>query len=281
MKKLLHWEKANKLAIIFGIIGGLYLIFQSVNYIISDKLVFESEILINDFYYPKNNAKYSFYEQAEHIVPSTFTKYDVSRNIADSLTKKLKWNEHNWFSIRDNIEKALPNELNQRFLVDKIDSLILKETYPMRKTSCFIETFINNNGDKIAKELRFELPANGYYELYLNKSLINKGDFRDHIFIGELRPENIAMLRIWSFEHLSDYYINYTKQIKYTFDNGYIIPTILTSIRTSGFLYWIYKNPIWAIYFLIFLPLYLTFMIVINLKSNKNDNKKIEKQPIT
>lgn len=281
MKKIIHWKRANKLAIVFGIIGGLYLIYQLVLFIASDKLNFNSEITINDFNYPHNNSKYSFYKQARNIISSNFEIYDLSRNITDTLYKNLDLSEFHWFTIRNSIENAIPKEIDRSYLIDKIDSLILEETYPMRETSCYVESFIKNEGDRIAKELRFELPANGFYELYINESFVNSGNFQDHIFIDELRPENIASLRIWSFKHLSDYYIFYTKQIKYTFDNGFIVPTILVPIRTEGFFYWIYKNPIWAFYFLLWLPLYITFVVARNWKKKDRSSEPTEDKKTT
>jgi hypothetical protein len=45
--------------------------------------------------------------------------------------------------------------------------------------------------------------------------------------IGELRPENRILLKIWSFDNVSEYDLDYSKELKYTFDNGFIIPTYL------------------------------------------------------
>jgi len=279
---IFKWEHANKLAIIFGIIGGFYLILQLSSYLFSEKIKFDSEILINDYVvaYQKNKPRY--WEELRDIIPSGFGSYYLSKGITDSLRNNLDFSNKQISNIREIIEKAIPKELDQKYLIDRIDSLIIKETYPARETNSYISTFIKNDGDKIAKELRFEVPSNGYYELFINDELIKNGDFSSNIYIGELRPENIATIKIWAFKYISDYYVS-NKVIKYTFDGGIVVPTILRSLKSKGIFYWIYKNPIWALYFLIWLPIYLTFIITKKLlnsgrESDMPDEK--QKQPI-
>lgn len=276
MKKIIQWKNANKLAIIFSIIGGVYLIYLLINLITSEKYMFDSAITINKFNHPNINDKYSFRKQARDIIPSNFNSFDLSRNITDTLYKTLGLSELNWFTINENIEKAIPKELDRTFLVDKIDSLILDETYPLRETSCYIESLLKNKGDKIVKELRFELPSKGYFELYINENFVSSGNYQNHIFIDELRPENSALLRIWSFEHLSEYYLVYTNQIKYTFDNGHIVPTMFVPIRLKGFFYWIYKKPFWASYLLLWLPIVFTYLLARNWRSNNRESEQNE-----
>lgn len=247
------------------------------------KKKFDSEILINDYVvaYQKNKPRY--WEELRDIIPSGFGSYYLSKGITDSLRNNLDFSNKQISNIREIIEKAIPKELDQKYLIDRIDSLIIKETYPARETNSYISTFIKNDGDKIAKELRFEVPSNGYYELFINDELIKNGDFSSNIYIGELRPENIATIKIWAFKYISDYYVS-NKVIKYTFDGGIVVPTILRSFKSKGIFYWIYKNPIWALYFLIWLPIYLTFIITKKLlnsgrESDMPDEK--QKQPIT
>lgn len=264
MIKSLKWENANKLAVIFGIIGGVYLIIQIVTAIFSDKLKFDSEISINDFSYPVEKNTYLFSTESREIITRNFDSFYLSRIITDTLTKKINLSKYKESSIREVIENAIPTEINRDNLVDKIDSLVLAETFPMRTTRCYVETYLRNKGDKIAKELRLELPANGYFELYSNGNFEKKGEFQNNILIGELRPENRILLKIWSFDNVSEYDLDYSKELKYTFDNGFIIPTYLKSIKAKGFLFWIYKNPIWAFYFLLWLPIYFIYVVMSN-----------------
>jgi hypothetical protein len=264
MKKSLKWENANKLAVVFGIIGGIYLIVQVITAIFSDKLKFDSEISINDFSYPIEKNTYSFRDESRKIIPKSLDSDYLSRNITDTLTNNLDLSKYYQSSIRGIIENAIPTEINRDNLVDKIDSLVRTETYPMRTTRCYVETYLRNKGDKIAKELRLELPTDGYYELYTNGNFEKKGEFQNNIFIGELRPENRILLKIWSFEIVSEYDLDYSKELKYTFDNGFIIPAYLKSIKAKGFLFWIYKNPIWAFYFLLWLPIYFIYVVMSN-----------------
>jgi hypothetical protein len=168
MIKSFKWENANKLAVIFGIIGGVYLIIQIVTAIFSDKLKFDSEISINDFSYPVAKNTYSFWTESRNIITKSLDSYYLSRNITDTLTNKFDLSKYKVNSIREVIENAIPTEINRDNLVDKIDSLVLAETFPMRTTRCYVETYLRNKGDKIAKELRLDLPAKGYYELYSN-----------------------------------------------------------------------------------------------------------------
>ncbi len=268
MNKFINWGFASKLAIIFGIVGGIYLLYQFFDFMFSDKMKFETEISIREYEIPINKRKQYYFNESRSIIPSSFDSYSLSRYITDSLEKNIDLSNYSRLTIRKIIKSTIPKEFDQKFLVNKIDSLVLNETYPIRKTDSYISSMIKNNGNKIVKNLRFELPANGYYELLINDKLIAKDNFSNNIYIGELRSDNKVALKIWSFSYIEEYHLT-RKDIKYTFENGFIVPTLIDNIKAEGFIYWIYDNTIWAIYFLIFLPVYITAMIVFNWRSGK------------
>ncbi|GAA4422604.1 hypothetical protein GCM10023188_00370 [Pontibacter saemangeumensis] len=275
MNKFFTWEFANKLAIIFGIIGGIYILYQFIDYLLTEELKFETEIFIVDYQIPVDKRKQYYSEESEAIIPRSFDSYYLSRNIRDSLEKIIDFSKYSTSDIKESIENSIPKEFDQRLLIDRIDSLLLRETYPLRNTNYFLYSKLKNNSNNIVKELRFELPARGYYELYLNDDLVRKGDFQSNINIGELRPDNASFLKIWSFDYINKHQLS-GKDIKYTFENGIIIPTLLDTIKAKGFIYWVYDNIIWAVYLLIILPIYLTLMIVLNLKFFKKNKKATE-----
>jgi len=195
MKKLFNWNFASRLAIIFGIIGGVYLIYQLINHFTSEKIKLKSEVSIINYEVPSDKAITSYWRELCEIITSDFDSYFLSRDISDSLYEKVDLSSINKFVVKENIERAFPETFNREHLIDRLDSLLLKATYPMSSSKYFVSTFINNKGSKICKEMRFEIPTHGYYELCINDNLISKGDFKKNIDIGELRPENIATLK--------------------------------------------------------------------------------------
>lgn len=268
MKNVLKWETANKMAAIFGIIGGIYLLYQLYSTLVSDKLKFESEISINEFNYPRERNKYSYRLEAESLIPETLSRYRLSSIIIDSLTQKIDLSKYWRSDIIELIEISIPSEINRDSLINRIDNLILFETYPMRNTRSYVESYVRNKSSDIIKELRLEIPSEGYFELYSNDNFIKKGVFNNNIYIGELRPENNSILKIWAFNGISELDLEYSKRLKYTFQGGYLVPTYLKSIEAKGIMFWIYENPVWAIYFFILMPLYFISLY------SKNRKKK-------
>jgi hypothetical protein len=126
----------------------------------------------------------------------------------------------------------------------------------LKKTTHFVSTKIENRGERIVNKLRFELPVNGYFEIYLNQNLIKKGPFSNNIEIGELRSSNTVSLKIWSFSHISEY-----TSFQYTHENGFIIPSVLKPIK-KGVFFWIYNNPYNMLFFCIIAILILALNIL-------------------
>ncbi|MCX6256822.1 MAG: hypothetical protein NTW49_02825 [Bacteroidia bacterium] len=274
MKKLFKWDFATKVSIIFGIIGGLYLFYQIFAYFFSDKLKFNSDISIIKFNLPIEKYRAVYREDIEKIVPQSIDPFFLSYNIADSLLIFKPLSHINKSILADNIINAIPRQIDHNILVHSIDSLILDKTYPVRLTRYYVESSIENKCDHIVKELRFEIPANGYYELYDNDNFIKNGNFQDFISLDEIRPSNTISLKIWSFDFVSELDLKYYKKIKYTFNNGFIVPTVLKSIPAKGILFWIQENPFGSIFiFILILDLVYILYGVRNYYKFMNDSK--------
>lgn len=268
MKKIVNWDFASKLAVVFGIIGGLYLIFQIYEHFTSEERSFNSEINISEYNVPinKQESKSIKWRDLRKIITQDFDSYYLSRSISDSLIENMKEQEINESYLIEIIENAIPEEINRDDLVDKIDSMLSSTKYPMIQTNYFVSTFIKNQSNHLSNKMRLEIPTKGYFELYINESLVSDGEFENNIHIGELRPDNLATLKIWAFDYVSTFDLTQNK-IKYTFENGYLIPTAVEAIAAEGFIYWVYKNKFWAFYFLILLPLNL--LIIFFSKKNQ------------
>ncbi|MGE0568702.1 MAG: hypothetical protein AB7O73_12190, partial [Bacteroidia bacterium] len=76
----------------------------------------------------------------------------------------------------------------------------------------------------------------GYYEYYNGENLIKKDEFKNVIALGDLRPTNNLSIKIWAYG--GPYYSD-LKNIRYTFEDGFIQPVQLKTIRQDKFIFWL------------------------------------------
>jgi hypothetical protein len=263
----MNWSTANKVAVIFGIIGGVYLLFQLYQLFFSARSSFESEILIREINSPITLQQYSFRDAINGLLPTNYDRYELTEEISDSLSFYLNVPT---YKSRRIIHDLIPKEPDYIQLKSDIDSLITNLIHPL-KANYFVQTNIKNIGDKIAQSVRFEIPSHGYFELIQNGEITKNGNFRNSIEIGDLRIQNNAQINIWSFGHVSNYHVKTSKEIRYTFNEGVIYPKTTELVISEGLLFWMYKNP--------FLLLYLIGAIIWIFFSTKFQMKKVKENP--
>lgn len=247
----MNWINANKLATVFSILGGIYLIFQLYASFFSLKSKFNSEIWIQEINQPKNLKSYSFRADIEQLIPEGYNKYQISQAIIDTISNQL---DSVPFSIYDQILNTIPEDFRRYHVASNIDSLFSEILYPV-KAAYYSEVSIKNTGSKTATNIRFEIPVVGYFELFENEVLHNSGRFSNIIAMPDLRPSNQMVVRIWSYDYLSNYHVKRTEEVRFTFDNGVIIPKTKEVVISEGILYWIFSNP--------WFSLYIVLMVVI------------------
>jgi hypothetical protein len=274
MNKVLSWEFAGKVAVIFGILGGIYLFISLFQHDGTTKYKFESLIYISSYDIPSEKRVNSYYTEINKLIPSTLTSFSFSMTIMDSLEKICNISRNKKYNGEEFIRETIESKFNRDNLINKIDSILLDVTYPMRRTYTYISTSINNKGDDIVKNLRFELPGDGYFELFENNAKISKGEYNSNIFIGDLRPANVITLNIWSFNFIDNYNVA-DRKIKYTFDKGSVTPTTTELIKAKGFYFWIYKNKFSITYSLIAFPIsFMLVFLLMLLNTNKPEKEE-------
>lgn len=271
MRKHLIWNLLERTVILFGFIGGMYQIINLINFspLDSDKLI--AKIEFHEFDLPSNLNK-SFYSDCisigsklDEILTENLESYQLSEILKDSLENKIRLINPD-LSLSEIIEKSLPAELEKTLIIDSVEKYIeniyvdkyLKFIY---ETRYIIKTSLSNEGNKIIRNLQFYIPTEGYYESILNDASVKFAYFKNAIELGELKPGDVFSIIIWSKENVSDYDVIYKKRIKYTYEKGMILPEIYEMQKTSGFIAWIKGNKLWAIYFMILLPVLFAFRI--------------------
>jgi hypothetical protein len=259
MKKFISdYLKQISIGTVATILGALFIIWLT-----TDSPKIESTIFITEFKLP-DHLKRTTRDDLYKLIPESF--YAIKYRIADSLLNNFQLHNINRFELISTIKRSLPKELDRGTLIFKIDSLIKQENYPFRQDYPFdicqyyIQTYIKNNGNNTIKDLRFELPGYGYYEYYSSNLLIKNGTYNGNISMDNLRPDNKSVLNIWSFSPSIDEYKIENRQIKYTFENGYKIPTYLKPQEAKGPIYWI-QTHIFQFIFDILIVLILFFYI--------------------
>jgi len=264
----MNWINANKVATVFGIIGGFYLIFQIYNSCFSIDSKFDSDIWIQRVDEPSSIQNYTFREDITKIIPVGYDTYELAETIADSISRQIGEIP---FGLTHRIRKSIPTDFNRYSVVTSIDSLISELIYPI-KANYYIETSIRNTGSKTATSMRFEIPTYGFYELFENGSMISTGKFSNSIPMQDLRVGNEAVIRVWSYNHISNYDVKDSKKVRFTFDEGIIFPKTKEVVISEGILYWIFSHPWFSLYlvamWLIWLP--YTDYFKKNKKTNAN-----------
>lgn len=262
----MNWSTANKVAVVFGIIGGIYLLFQIYNSFFSARSAFESEILIREINTPIQLQQYSFRDEINELLPKSYDRYELTEQISDSLNFFF---DVPAYKSRRIIRDLIPEEPDYIELRSDIDSLITTSIQPL-KANYFVQTNIKNTGDKIARSVRFEIPSYGYFELVQNGEVTKYGNFRNSINIGDLIVQNNAQISIWSFEHVSNYDVKTSKEIRYTFNEGVIYPKTIELVISEGILFWMYKNPFLLLYF-VGIVIWILLTIKVQLERKKEN----------
>jgi len=96
---------------------------------------------------------------------------------------------------------------------------------------------LRNEGKKEIKDLRLELPFDGFYNLKGSGEGPISSKFSKNIKVGDLRPSNEYYVTVWSEQTSESFYENDTRV---TYENGII--TIRYPAKVTGLLAWFARN---------------------------------------